>query len=275
MGPGHTSSLSLTESLAFLQRYKGKIAKIARLAGRLRGLAFEARCQQVITGFDPTHVDLVRDPLRLYPTQLAMMSPNATDGLRQLQAARFAEHGLLGWRLTAAQEERGPFVAGVDVSGSMRGTSEIVAKAIALGAAQVARGEGREYRLFSFSWGDAIACEATSRQGWPEHLAWGETTVGGSTDFNLARNHAMQALGDLPHADLLFISDGEAGVNPQTAAAWRAFADKTGARLFYVAVGGSLGYGPLTELADKVYPIGRLTDDNADVIAEEVGRWLR
>ncbi|MCB0054984.1 MAG: hypothetical protein KDE24_36145, partial [Caldilinea sp.] len=97
---------------------------------------------------------------------------------------------------TEREKERGPFVAGIDVSGSMTVTDrreftrEEIGKGVALGVAQVAASEDRPYRLFSFSSRSDGLIECNSTQGWPEHLTWADAAMHGGTDFDFALANA-------------------------------------------------------------------------------------
>ncbi len=274
LGPGSDVRVDPRAALEFVRRNAAKFRRIAALAGRMRGVVLQARRERVAHGPIPAEAGLTRDLLRTFPTELALLHPNAPGVLRAKAIARWAEGGLLGWRLRGDEEKRGPFVAAVDVSGSMSGEREIVAKAVALGVAQVARAEGRKYILFTFGADDDPVYAVTSDQGWEEHLRWAEMSRGGGTSFNRALRETMKRLQEMNArgADALFISDGEARVADEVARAWRAFREATGARLLYVPV--ARGYGSIEALADQVIPLAELDEKAGEGLARQVAVWL-
>lgn len=274
LGPGSDVRVDPRAALEFIRRNTAKLRRIAALAGRMRGVALQARRERVAHGPIPAEANLTRDLLRVFPTELALLHPNAPAVLRAEAIARWAEAGLLGWRLRGDAEKRGPFVAAVDVSGSMRGEREIVAKAVALGVAQVARAEGRKYILFTFGSDTDPVYVVTSDQGWEEHLQWAEKSRGGGTSFNRALRETMKRLREMNArgADALFISDGEARVADEVARAWQNFRETTGARLLYVPV--AQGYGSIERLADRIVPLAELDEKAGEGLAREVAVWM-
>lgn len=260
-----------------MKRLNAKIRQIAKLAGRLRGVALSSRSSRTSEGIKPVGYQYTQDPAQILPTELALLSP-AAGPLRFVQAVKFADYGLLGLKRAGMKPHAGPFVAAVDVSGSMGGQHEVNAKSLALGLAQVAQSEGRAYRLFSFSSAhdDLIECDST--QDWQAHLAWAEDFIGGGTDFDRAILDAMGRLDAMgpegERSDLVFISDGDATVEPATVTAWQAFQARTGARLLYVAVHHS-AYDHLRRLADKVIDVANLDALTADQLARDIGAWAQ
>lgn len=274
-GPGSPVATDPAQALEFVKRNRGRIAKIAALAGRMKGFALQARRSRVPEGFVPTHVGMTQDITKLFPTELAMMLPSAPDVIRAEKTLQFLQGGLLGYTPDSPQDKRGPFVGAVDVSPSMHGGRDEIAKAVALGIAQTAKTEGRDYILFAFSSDNKLMRQTvvTNRADWQKHLDWASNSQSGGTDFDMALTFAMELLGDLSKADCLFISDGEAGVKQVTAAAWRTFASEHGARLFYVPVGNG-GYIDIERLADKVLPVTELDEATGASLAGALGKSL-
>ena len=278
LGPGSRLHTDPAAALEFLRGNQGKVAQIARLAGRLRGFALTARRNRVPLGVVPAMAGLTQDLTRAFPSELALLRPDAPAVLRAAKIAQFAEAGLLGYKPAGDAKERGPFVAAVDVSPSMRGPREIVAKAVALGVAQAARQEGRPYILFTFASDPTLMTAVESGGDWPAHLAWAGDSHGGGTNFDMALAETIARLRQLGRqgrgADALFISDGEAGVLPESRQAWQAFAAETGARLFYVPV-VSYGLKDIEDTADRVIYLSELDEAAGASLAATLGGWLR
>lgn len=271
---GRTAQLPAAQLADFAKRLDVKAAEIAKIAGRMRNIAFTARANRVTEGMMPSRVDLTDDILDVFPTELALLS-KAVGPLAALQAKEYAENGLLGVVRTGEALEAGPFLAAVDASGSMAGRPELIAKGVAMGLAQAARGEDRAYALCQFS--TSIDSEVAQADGWAAHLNWAQSFTGGGTSFSAVLEWAIAKIreSDLrENADLLIITDGEAPVYPKFAQAWRDLAAETGARLIFVAVGVNPQRSQLAALADLIVEIGALDDKGGEFIAQQVGAIL-
>lgn len=277
-GPGALTRTNPKEAEAFMRRMNLKVQQIAKLAGRFRGLGFEARNQRVVIGFDPTDLTFTQDVEKIFPSQLALMAPSAPEILRKITVIDYAEIGLMGWEFTGSTEESGAFAGACDVSGSMGGLRELIAKSVLLGTAQVAKAENRPYALFNFSSDHDPVIGCTSRDGWATHLDWAGASYGGGTSFDLALTRLMTELKQLPdggkNADAVIASDGEGRIGQETRQKWLEFKQRTGARLLYIAVAQS-HYQDIVELADKVVPVTDLDYSTGDSVAKAVASWIR
>ena len=275
-GPASALTLNPKAALDFMRAHTGKIERIAHLAGRLRGIGFDARRQQVVMGTVPNGLELTKDVNLILPSELAQLSPAADPYVRMLALARLGQYGMLGRHLDAVKQEQGPFVYGGDVSGSMHGEREIASKAVGLGLAQIAKADERAYHLFSFSSSHDQFVRCASTDDWQKHLHWAAATIHGGTSFDVAILeiiNLLRAMGEQGHnADGVISSDGEAVVSPDVVATWRAFQQETGARLLYVQV--AQGYGSLEQLADKVLHVPDLLA-GSDEVMRIASTWLR
>jgi uncharacterized protein with von Willebrand factor type A (vWA) domain len=273
-GPGSPISQSPKEAMAFMQANTPKIQRIAELAGRSRGIGQDARRQQVVAGNTPDGYEYTQNVGRIVASELAQMSLQSPAVLRAIKLAQYGSTGLLGRSLADIKQEKGPFVYGCDVSGSMHGDREESAKGVGLGMAQIAHAEDRPYRLFSFSSGHDALIRCASEDTWQKHIEWAEKTIHGGTDFNLALTAAiadLRLLGERGHqADVILGSDGEAMVDAATAALWRSFKQETGARLMFIAC--AEGYGSIEQLADTTIKVDDLLNDDT---ARQVATWMR
>lgn len=275
MDAGQISKVGNGNVREFMKRTQGrKLSEIARLAGRFRGIGFDARHQRVVEGIMPDDIMATQDPLIMFPDELAKISPHAPEALRKLALAEFARGGLPGWELKGDAMESGPFVGAVDVSGSMGGMREIYGKAVTLGIAQIAKSETRHYELFSFSSSEKTI-NVNSQDDWSAHMDWAENTIRGGTNFDIALKKAMGLLDKIADgkqagaADVVFVSDGEARVSASVRDAWIAYKERTGSRLFYVSV-GHRGYRDIEDLADRVFSIAELEAESADNLTRQL-----
>lgn len=273
MGPGSHVKSDPAAALEFLKLNQAKLNQIAKMAGRMRGFAMSGKREKVPMGITPTKVGYTRDFTKIFASELAYLNPEAPAVLRAPKVDSYVNQGLMGYVTEGDKEERGPFVAGVDVSPSMRVRGrEIVAKGVALGIAQTAQADGRDYILFCFASGPTKIEVVTNRDDWKQHLTWAGTATSGGTDFDMAITKGMELLGNVDNADFLFISDGEGMVSPDTAKAWNTFKEETGARMFYVPV--AAGYPDIEIIADRVYHLTDLEEETGAELAQELGRQI-
>lgn len=278
-------------ALEYLQRINrdSNLAQIAKLAGRFKGIAMSARASRIAVGNTPFDATFTRDIGRVFASELALLSPNAPEWVRAKQAAKYADNGLLGLDTRGEAKESGPFINVIDVSGSMRGERFVIAKAVGLGIAQVARGEDRHYLLSTFGSDHDPSFAVNSNESWQKHLEWAAYNRGGGTSFDKALRLIMELLlqfkqtfGEaIGEADAMITSDGEARVSKDVADEWRVFAEENGTRLLYVQVspysydGDGVSTFGLPQIADKTIAVDRLDRITGDELAEQIGVWIQ
>jgi uncharacterized protein with von Willebrand factor type A (vWA) domain len=222
-GEGKTSARQRLELGERLMASK-KLQLLAKLVGAFREVAFEARRKRIARTPQELHsVSAGDDLMRLLPSELLGLPPDHAalhlDFLRRL-----AERQLLQYDLHGASE-RGPMVVCVDGSGSMQGSKELWAKAVALTLMEIARRERRGCLGIIFSSGGELfevelLGKAPGRRGRApirseEVFRFAEHFPGGGTSFEepLARAVDAVARGSLRRGDIVFITDGEAQVS--------------------------------------------------------------
>lgn len=199
---------------------------------------------------------------RMLPGEAVLLGHPA---LRLLWHARRAERTLLTYRVEGvdiervpvetevrqarqhprAAETRGPILICLDTSGSMQGTPELVAKALALEAMRVGFAEKRACYVYAFSGpGDVVEHElAMTEEGLARLMAFLTQSFSGGTDVTapLARAVSRLELEGWGRADLLLVSDGEFEVPAATRELLaRAIAQK-GVRSHGILIGASSG----------------------------------
>lgn len=169
------------------------------------------------------------------PSELALLADPATEDLFYL---RWIERRLVSLELTGGgqggagePEKRGPILAVVDTSGSMRGAPEIAAKALILALARRVVPAGRVLHLILFG-GPYEVQELRIARG-PGALDALLAFLGhgfyGGTELHGPLTRALQLLEEraLRRADLLLITDGLVDVSPALEAAIRDQHDRT------------------------------------------------
>ena len=201
-----------------------KLQLLAKLVGAFREVANEARRKRVARAPQELHAIRSGSHLeRILPSELLGLS-RERPALHREFTRRLAEGQLLEYELHGASA-RGPMVVCVDGSGSMRGTKEIWAKAVALTLMDIARREKRRCLAIVFSSSHEIfevellgaqrASHARARVIDDNVLDFAEYFPGGGTDFEAPLGRALEAVssGNYRRGDIVFITDGQAHVS--------------------------------------------------------------
>jgi len=161
---------------------------------------------------------------------------------------------------SAGKKRRGPVVALVDTSGSMRGKPEILAKAIILAVTRRMLKEGRDVKviLFSSKW-QSFEIEMTNKKRMGgEFLDFLRQTFGGGTDFNTALRSGLKVMKEenaFRGADLLFLTDGYSELSEQPLIReWNEIKKERNARIFSLIIGNN-NAGRLEQVSDHTYII--------------------
>lgn len=161
------------------------------------------------------------------------------------------------WSSGRPKKKKGPVVALVDISGSMSGIPEILAKAIVFALTRAMLRQDRDVRVILFSGpGNTREIELTSKRKMAsEFLRFLNTSFCGGTDFNTALKSGLRSLQQpaFRGADLLFITDGVSDIsNPRCLHRWKEVKKEQRARIFSCIIGGN-DAGGLAPVSDYVY----------------------
>jgi uncharacterized protein with von Willebrand factor type A (vWA) domain len=162
---------------------------------------------------------------------------------------------------TAGKRRKGPVIALVDTSASMRGGRELFAKAVMLAITRRMLKEGRDVKviLFSSKW-QTFEIELTNKKRMgQEFLEFLKYTFGGGTDFNSALRAGLKALkGEkaFEGADFLFLTDGESELSEvPLIREWNEIKAERKARIFSLII-GNYDAGGLEKVSDHTYIVG-------------------
>ncbi|AKB26929.1 hypothetical protein MSSIT_0210 [Methanosarcina siciliae T4/M] len=160
----------------------------------------------------------------------------------------------------AGKRRKGPVVALVDTSASMRGAPEILAKAVVLAIARRMLRENRDVKviLFSSKW-QTVEIELTDKKRMgKEFLDFLRYTFGGGTDFNTALRSGLKAVKvekAFQGADLLFLTDGASELSERPLIReWNEIKTERKARIFSLII-GNYDAGGLDQVSDQTYII--------------------
>jgi uncharacterized protein with von Willebrand factor type A (vWA) domain len=161
---------------------------------------------------------------------------------------------------TAGKKRKGPVVALVDTSASMRGRPELLAKAVILAVTRRMLKENRDVKviLFSSKW-ETVEIELTNKKRMGEEfLEFLKFTFGGGTDFNTALRAGLKAMKNekaFEGADLLFLTDGFSELSEvPLIREWNEIKTERRARIFSLIIGND-DAGGMEQVSDHTYLI--------------------
>lgn len=167
-------------------------------------------------------IKLAREIEHALPSELALLSDPDTSVLFDM---KYLEERLLCFEMQGEtyrdeteeyvedcsvleDDKKGPMILCIDTSGSMSGTPESIAKAMALHLATIAKSQNRQCYLINFSTGIATY-EFSADNGLEKLLQFLQQSFHGGTDVAPALRHALDLMEREAYqkADLLIISD--------------------------------------------------------------------
>ncbi|WP_410508450.1 VWA domain-containing protein [Methanosarcina hadiensis] len=160
----------------------------------------------------------------------------------------------------AGKKRKGPVVALVDTSASMRGAPELLVKAVVLAVARRMIRENRDVKviLFSSKWQTVEIDLTDKRRMGKEFLEFLKYTFGGGTDFNTALHSGLKAIKKekaFQGADLLFLTDGYSELSERPLIReWNEIKVERKARIFSLII-GNYDAGGLDQVSDHTYII--------------------
>jgi hypothetical protein len=261
------------DSLKNIQSKGRTLEQITTLMGRVKGLSMKTRSKKTRHTGTIVKDGYTQDLTHVFPGELALLRPDVHPLLRAQKMGEYADRGLIG------------MIEGTEASGSMQSGSPsriVKAKALALGIAQAGHANGQEYKVFSFSGGfsynqtgnaTAIGASVDSSQDWIKHIDWASSFMGGGTNYDAALNHAMDVLETLSepeNADIVLITDGEAGIDEGTKRRFAEVKERLGTRLIGLMVGSDIA-GRYDDLPNMAAALLKMDDfENLDGITEKL-----
>jgi len=228
----------MDEGMARSFQSSDRLKQLLKIAGRMRVILQQEKSKKPKKAPPPIGITYGDDLGSLLAQEVALLSDVDTE---DVFFQRFSNGGLMIYdRKAKLREGRGPFVALVDISGSMTGQPETMAYAMFIALAREALKQGRRALFIPFA----------SHAGKPldvSHasdlftMAGYKPRVGGGTDFMRALDEARNSIdgtgGKWKNADIVLISDGDAYVRDSWVDTFKKWQVKTGVRLIGVMVG--------------------------------------
>lgn len=246
-----------------------KLLMLARELGRMKRILQSTKKEKVKRG--ATEIYDVRtgdDVQRLLPIELAKLN---IEELKMDFHKRYVEKQLMQYELRNRESKgKGDFVACVDVSGSMKGTREIWAKAVALACMEIAIKRKSRLAIVFFSVDVKKVMVFEKPPTLEEIIEVAETFSGGGTDFEKPLTKAVEILesGKFKRADILFITDGECTVSDKFAKEFYDFRKKNEVKVVSVLIG--VEAKTLKKVSDRIVEIRDLISESNLVFKELV-----
>ena len=263
MGPGEPgrSDVNAIASTFKAVRSNPALLRICSLAGRYRQLAQGLQKTRSKNGFEEvTGLENGGDISRLVPSELMKL------GIPELEIdflRRFAERQCLCREF--ASEERvgmGPVILVGDESGSMCGSRNESAKAIALTLAWIARKQNRWCGLVAYSGdsGHRVLSLPPERWNQVDLLDWLGSFLGMGSNLDIPISDMPAIFNELGapagRTDLVYITDAEVQISEKKANAFKAWKRSIKARLISLVLNSSPGQ--LSSISDEVHLISSL-----------------
>jgi len=251
---GGIQRIPLTEQfrLADLLGKNTKIKEIIKMLGRMRLEALSIKRSRIThsapvrRGVETVGIEGIE---RVLPDELANLAIGEEG--EDLFLKRLLEEDLLAYSYkNPVEETHGPILIAVDGSGSMAGSKETWAKALAIATILQAKKERRKAHGIIFGASEKEIFEINVNR--LENLATASFHMG--TDFGPPLRWAEGQFQENPRADFLFITDGICNLEDERKTAFIQAKSSSGARCFSVLI-GSDATETVTQFSDKVFSV--------------------
>ncbi len=244
-------------------RQNSTLRELAEKVGRFVRLALAEQAQKIVHGIDEVHdIEMGNDLHKVLPSELMLLSD---EDLEILFLKKFAEGDLLQYQLRGKEKvARGAIICMIDSSGSMMGSRETWAKAVAIALLHIAYKQKRDfYGIIFSSANELLEFDFPKGRATPaEVLEFAESSYHGGTDFMSPINRAIQVLekqyndeGSMK-GDFVFITDGESYVSDEWLDRYRNAKDELAFRMYSCLIGANSTV--LATISDQIYHITEL-----------------
>ena len=247
--------------------------EIMELAGRWKKITIQKKREKNKAPESVVGLEIGNNLTSALPSELMRLN----DDLLKLDLLkRYTESKILQYEYEGEDKVgAGPIVVCVDCSGSMSGDREVYAKALTVAMARLGKAEKRPIRVVLFSTQTEVYDSPASMKGkeWVDFLVdVANRFSGGGTDFNEPLEKAMDAIENHPEytrADVVFITDGEAGVDEDVMERVVTNKKEKGFNLFTIFVGSWAECETLENISDKVWNISEFDEKTGLEILEK------
>ncbi len=264
-GPGEVTYQSPEQALSIADMWANNelLREVAALYGKMdKSFQFE-RARRIVGGAEEIVDIKIGDELRrVVASELALLADEDYEDefFMRYANAELQVYDTVGEELAG----RGPVVMCVDESYSMHGDRNVWAKAIALCLLNICRREKRDFAYVA--WASAGQCEvhlfpAKKPLNAQDVVDCASHFFGGGTAPLTGLSAGVEIMAkarEFKKADLVFVTDGEAGWGPEDER-MRNWCDEKGVRIWGIGVGRSFGY------LSKLSPDGTVNVNDFDL----------
>ncbi|WP_028987555.1 vWA domain-containing protein [Thermicanus aegyptius] len=207
------SRIPLRDQIAVAEKLskQPKIKKVAEWAGRFKKIAQKKQKAKHTEAIERSGVNLGNEVERLLPMELANYKHARTDFLRRFAEGQTFIYDNKGKEKTG----KGPIILCLDQSSSMDGDPDEQAKGFALALASIARKQHRDFAYIPFNTKANIAIYKKGKMTAKDLVDMATSEPVGGTSFEAPLRLAMETINQsrFNKADIVFITDGEAGIS--------------------------------------------------------------
>lgn len=273
--PGDLKTVPLGDRLKLVDRITQdrRMKQVSDLVGRFRNLARAKQKDKVRKDRDEIHsIKLGNDLEHVLPQELASLRHPT---LKLDFYRKFTEKALLQYDLKAKEAQgRGPIVALIDISGSMRGQPLDWAIAVALGLVDTASRQKRRAKIIFFDTEVKKEVEfGPSERDIHKIMDIAETGAAGGTNYEPALLAAKQTIETVNYknADIVMVTDGYCDISDSFLQQFNEAKKRLEFQCYTVLIGHK-GHKAeeLKKWSDKVWTVKELDEETAGEIFEEM-----
>jgi uncharacterized protein with von Willebrand factor type A (vWA) domain len=221
-GPGafmHTDPDARIKQAAEFLKNKN-LLNLFNMLGRMQNAIDRAKAiSSSSVSLQKVNVKLTGDITRALPSELAYLT---VPGMECIPLAKAADNSLLGYEYQKTGYKMGPIIVCLDSSGSMVGDFDFWGKAVAICAAKHAINTGRKAHLILFAYDPEemveFRFEPNKKIEMKKFIEFAKLVIAGGTAFEPPLKRSVNLImsekeKDMVHSDIMFITDGYAGIN--------------------------------------------------------------
>lgn len=272
LDPGTIKKMSAEKRIELAKRINNeKFRKIAELIGPMQRLAFAEQSRKLEIAREEVYdLELGSDIQHVLPEELLYLTDDEID---MLFFEKFYNDNLIQFKLRGTEKvAKGNIIFCEDGSGSMSGANEQWAKAVGLALLQIAKSQNRGFLGIhfcgpgvwkEFDFEDRLVVRTLDHAGRKAEfdelggvLDYAETFMAGGTCFMTPLSRAIDKLtkqfdneGKIK-GDIVFCTDGQAGVPDEFLKKLAEERDRTGFRIFGIVLGGEPQSEPINTICD-------------------------
>lgn len=278
LDPGNPNcKISLEERKKAVERVRRspRLKDMTDLIGRFRRLAMEKKKMRKPDGHNIKDIEVGNKIENVIPSEKMLLAHPTT---KKDFHRRYHQKQLLQYQKEdIVSVGRGPIIVCHDKSGSMSGVKDDWATALSLATLEIAQKEKRDYAYIPYAgnvWHHKVKEILAGGVDPDDIMDIAETTANGGTDFMAPLNRALEFLqtSRFKKADILFITDGDAGITEEFEKNFKKI--KTEKQFFVTTVLINVGgYGASRSIPEKfsdhiitISSLAELDDANAKEI---------